>query len=150
MFIKDTLAQAYGAIRAQRLRAALIILAMSIGVASVTVLTALGESARSYIVNEFEALGTHLVIVLPGRTETTGGHPPLFGETPRDLTLDDADALFRSHHIAAIAPLTIGSAPVSTQRSGAGNQHIRFDSCVKTSAPFDDGARQFSTRNGCQ
>ncbi|MGZ8158988.1 MAG: ABC transporter permease [Methylobacter sp.] len=115
MFFRDTLAQALGAIRAQRLRAALIILAMSIGVASVTVLTALGESARSYIVNEFEALGTHLVIVLPGRTETTGGQPPLFGETPRDLTLDDAEALFRSHHIAEIAPLTIGSAPVSTQ-----------------------------------
>ncbi len=115
MFFKDTLAQAYTAIRAQRLRAALIILAMSIGVASVTVLTALGESARSYVVHEFESLGTHLVIVLPGRTETTGGQPPLFGETPRDLTLDDADALFRSHHIAAIAPLTIGSAPVSAQ-----------------------------------
>jgi putative ABC transport system permease protein len=64
MFIKDTLTQALGAIKAQRLRAALIILAMSIGVASVTVLTALGGSARSYIVNEFEALGTHLVIVL--------------------------------------------------------------------------------------
>ncbi len=115
MLFKDTLIQAIGAISAQRLRAALIILAMGIGVASVTVLTALGESARSYIVNEFEALGTHLVIVLPGRTETTGGQPPLFGETPRDLTLEDAEALSRSHHIAAIAPLTIGSAPVSTQ-----------------------------------
>lgn len=115
MLFKDTLAQAFGAISAQRLRAAVIILAMAIGVASVIVLTALGESARSYIVNEFEALGTHLVIVLPGRNETTGGHPPLFGETPRDLTLDDAKALSRSHHIAAVAPLTIGSAPVSTQ-----------------------------------
>lgn len=114
MFVKDTLTQALNAIKTQRLRAALIILAMSIGVASVNVLTALGESARHYIVNEFEALGTHLVIVLPGRTETTGGAPPLFGETPRDLTLEDAEALFRSHYIAAIAPLTIGSAPVST------------------------------------
>jgi putative ABC transport system permease protein len=113
MFFKDTLTQAFGAIRAQRLRALLIILAMSIGVASVTVLTALGESARLYIVGEFESLGTHLVIVLPGRSETTGGHPPLFGETPRDLTLDDAQALLRSPHIAAIAPLTVGSAPVS-------------------------------------
>ncbi|MDD2661750.1 MAG: ABC transporter permease, partial [Methylococcales bacterium] len=103
MLIKDILGQALGAIRAQRLRAALIIMAMSIGVASVTLLTALGESARHYVINQFEALGTHLVIVLPGRNETTGGHPPIFGETPRDLTLDDADALFRSHQIAAIA-----------------------------------------------
>jgi putative ABC transport system permease protein len=114
MFIKDTLTQSLAAISTQRLRAGLIILAMSIGIASVSVLTALGESARRYVVNEFEALGTNLVIVLPGRTETTGGHPPLFGETPRDLTLDDAEALFRSHHVAAIAPLTIGSAPVSS------------------------------------
>lgn len=115
MLATDTLSQAIIAIKSQPLRALLIILAMSIGVASVTVLTALGESARSYIVHEFEALGTHLVIVLPGRTETTGGTPPLFGETPRDLTLDDAEALSRSHNIAAIAPLTIGSAPVSTR-----------------------------------
>jgi putative ABC transport system permease protein len=114
MLLVDTLTQALTAIKTQRLRAGLIILAMSIGVASVNVLTALGESARHYIVNEFEALGTHLVIVLPGRTETTGGAPPLFGETPRDLTLEDAETLSRSHHIAAIAPLTIGSAPVST------------------------------------
>ncbi len=115
MLIIDTLTQSLAAISTQRLRATLIILAMSIGIASVSVLTALGESARRYVVNEFEALGTHLVIVLPGRTETTGGAPPIFGETPRDLTLDDAEALFRSHHIAAIAPLTIGSAPASSQ-----------------------------------
>lgn len=115
MLIIDALTQSLTAISSQRLRAALIILAMSIGIASVSVLTALGESARRYVVNEFEALGTHLVIVLPGRTETTGGAPPIFGETPRDLTLDDAEALFRSHHIAAIAPLTIGSAPASSQ-----------------------------------
>jgi len=113
MFIKDTLIQASKAVKTQPMRAALIVLAMSIGVASVNVLTALGDSARNYVVHEFESLGTHLVIILPGRTETTGGHPPPFGETPRDLTLDDAAALFRSRQVAAIAPVNIGSAPVS-------------------------------------
>ncbi len=113
MLSQDLLLQAGKAIQTQPLRAALIILAMSIGVAAVNVLTALGDSARNYVVHEFESLGTHLVIVLPGRTETTGGHPPLFGETPRDLTLDDAAALFRSPQVAAIAPVSIGSAPVS-------------------------------------
>ncbi len=113
MKFSDTLKLAYSAIIAQPIRVLLIILAMSIGIASVTLLTALGESARHYIVNEFEALGTHLIIVLPGRTETTGGHPPLFGETPRDLTIADANALLRSRYIAAIAPINIGAAPVS-------------------------------------
>lgn len=113
MLLQDTLRQAGKAIAAQALRASLIVLAMSIGVASVDILTALGDSARAYVVNEFESLGTHLLIVLPGRSETTGGHPPLLGETPRDLTLDDAEALYRSRDIAAIAPVNIGSAPVS-------------------------------------
>ena len=113
MLATDTFRHAFNSIKSQLLRTALIVLAMSIGVTSVTVLIALSESARSYIVNEFEALGTHLVIVLPGRTETTGGAPPIFGETPRDLTLEDAEALLRSPYIAAIAPLTIGSAPVT-------------------------------------
>ncbi|MCQ8129317.1 ABC transporter permease [Methylomonas rivi] len=113
MLPQDILFHAFKAIKTQPVRAALIVLAMSIGVASVNVLIALGDSARNYVVNEFEALGTHLIIVLPGRTETTGGHPPIFGETPRDLTLDDANALFKSRNIAAIAPVSIGSAPIS-------------------------------------
>lgn len=113
MLPQDILFQAYKAIKTQRIRASLIVLAMSIGVASVNVLIALGDSARSYVIKEFESLGTHLIIVLPGRSETTGGHPPIFGETPRDLTLEDATALFRSRHIAAIAPVSIGSAPIS-------------------------------------
>lgn len=113
MLVADTFHHALTSIRSQLLRTLLIILAMSIGVTSVTVLIALSESARTYIVNEFEALGTHLVIVLPGRTETTGGPPPLFGETPRDLTLEDADSLTHSPYIAAVAPLTIGLAPVT-------------------------------------
>lgn len=113
MRLADTFHHATTAITSQLLRTALIILAMSIGVTAVTVLIALSESARSYIINEFSALGSHLVIVLPGRTETTGGAPPLFGETPRDLTLADAQSLSHSPYIAAIAPLTIGAAPVT-------------------------------------
>ena len=96
-----------------RSRTLLMLLAMSIGVASVVVLTALGEGARRYVVGEFAQLGTHLLIMLPGRSETTGGAPPLFGETPRDLTLADALALRRDRSILRVAPLTVGNAPVS-------------------------------------
>ncbi|PKM13358.1 MAG: peptide ABC transporter permease [Gammaproteobacteria bacterium HGW-Gammaproteobacteria-3] len=113
MQLRDTLIQAAKAITTQPLRASLIILAMSIGIASVSVMTALGDSARRYIVHQFEALGSHLVIVLPGRSETVGGPPPMLGATPRDLTLQDAEALLKSHHVAAIAPISIGSTPVS-------------------------------------
>jgi putative ABC transport system permease protein len=53
------------------------------------------------------------LIVLPGRSETTGGPPPLLGETPRDLTLDDALALEHSRAVRRIAPIAVGSAGVS-------------------------------------
>ena len=86
---------------------------MAIGVASVILLTALGEGARRYVTNEFASLGSYLLIVLPGRSETTGGPPPLLGQTPRDLTLEDALSLTRHSAIRRVAPITVGSAPVS-------------------------------------
>ncbi|NOX43015.1 MAG: ABC transporter permease, partial [Gammaproteobacteria bacterium] len=114
MRINDTLKFSLGTFRGSRARTLLMLLAMSIGVTSVIALTALGEGARRYVTDEFSSLGTNLLIVLPGRTETTGGSPSMFiGETPRELTLGDAQALLRHSEIKRVAPLNIGSAPVS-------------------------------------
>ena len=95
------------------LRTVLMLLAMTIGVSSVVVLSTLGEGARRYVAGEFATLGSHLLIVLPGRSETVGGMPPLIGETVRDLTVADAMALTRSSAIRLVAPLSFGAAPVS-------------------------------------
>lgn len=117
MKLTDVLRFASGSLAGARARTLLMIVAMAIGVASVVVLTSLGEGARRYVVGQFSSLGTNLVIVLPGRSETTGGTPGmLLGETTRDLTLDDALSLTRSRAIRRIAPLTVGSALVSTHR----------------------------------
>lgn len=113
MKVEDLTGFAARALTANRLRSALILLAVAIGVSAVVLLSALGDSARRYVTDRFTALGTHLLIILPGRSETTGGPPPLFGETPRDLTLDDALALTRSPRITRVAPVTAGAAPVT-------------------------------------
>ena len=114
MNLADTLLFALGSLRGSRARTLLIILAMSIGVASVVVLTGLGEGARRYVINQFSSLGTNLVLVFPGRTETAGiGPGMLLGQIPRELSLDDAQALLRSRAVARIAPLTIGSSQIS-------------------------------------
>ena len=86
MLRADMLGFTLRALSNTRTRTLLMLLAMSVGVSSVIVLTALGEGARRYVRAEFEQLGTHLLVMLPGRSETTGGAPPLLGETPRDLT----------------------------------------------------------------
>ena len=111
----DVYRMAGGSIMGHRLRTFLILLGIAIGVSAVILLAALGDSARRYVTDEFASLGTNLVIVMPGRSETTGGPPPLMGETPRDLTLDDAIALMRSTNIRQLAPVMVGTAPVSWQ-----------------------------------
>lgn len=111
--LQDALALASGALDAQRKRTLLIGLATAIGVAAVLLLTGLGEGARRFVVDRFSALGTDLLVVIPGRNETVGGPPPMMGETPRDLTLDDARALARVPGVRRVVPLMVGSANVS-------------------------------------
>ncbi len=106
----DTLRFAMRAATGYPLRTFLMVLAMSIGVAAVVVLTALGDGARRYVVNEFSSLGSNLVIVLPGRSETGGFNPAnAVTSTPRDLTVEDGQALTRASAVLRIAPITIGT-----------------------------------------
>ncbi len=116
MNILDVTRFALRALTGYPTRTLLMLLAMAIGVGSVVLLTTLGDGAKNYVVGQFSSLGTNLLIVLPGRSETMGGAPPLLGVTPRDLTLDDAMALLRSPNIRYVAPIALGAAPVSRGR----------------------------------
>ncbi|MBK8525086.1 MAG: ABC transporter permease [Betaproteobacteria bacterium] len=96
------------------LRSGLLVLAMAIGVAAVVILTALGDGARRYVMNEFSSLGSNLVIVLPGRSQTGGFNPGnAITSTPRDLTVDDAQALLRAPAVKNVAPLAVGTSEIS-------------------------------------
>jgi len=87
---------------------------MSISVASVVLLTALGEGARRYVLGEFQSLGTHMLVVLPGKSETAGGAiGNVMGITPRELTLDDARALKRNPAVVSVAPINVGEVEAS-------------------------------------
>lgn len=103
----------YAAIGAP-VRTGLLVLAMSIGVASVVILTALGDGARRYVVDEFSSIGSNLVIVLPGRSETRGFNPAnLVTSTPRDLTVNDAESLLRLSGVKLVSPLLIATTEVN-------------------------------------
>jgi putative ABC transport system permease protein len=102
---------AWRAFSASRLRAALMLLAMSIGIAAVMIVTSLGEGARRYVTDEFASLGTNLVLVFPGRSETAGAGPGLLiSRTARDLTVDDSSALAHLRWVARVAPIAVGAA----------------------------------------
>jgi len=113
MKLPDQLAFNALLLRRHRLRTALLLLSIIIGVASVIMLTSLGEGARRYVEREFTALGNQMLIVLPGRTETTGGAPPIYGTSPRDLTYEDANALRQINGISRVAPVIAGTGRIS-------------------------------------
>lgn len=111
----DVLSFAGQSLRRAPLRSSMMLLAMAIGVAAVIVLTALGEGARRYVTDEFASLGTNLIIVIPGRTATGGVNPALMsGDTPRDLTLGDFEAVRRIASVLDAAPLVVGQGVVSS------------------------------------
>lgn len=115
---EDLLGFCARAILGNRLRSALSLVGVTIGVASVILLTSLGEGARLYVLRQFAEIGSNLVIVLPGKTETTGALP-LFGGVPNDLTLEDMEALRRQvPGIRRIAPVTVAEAEVRHAERG--------------------------------
>jgi len=114
MRLADTLRFARDAAAGYPMRTTLSVLAMSIGVAAVVILTALGDGARRYVVGQFSSIGTNLVIVLPGRSGTGGFNPAnAITTTPRDLSIDDAASLRRAPAVRRAAPLAVGTSEIS-------------------------------------
>ena len=108
----DLLGFALRGLTGHGLRTALSLVGVVIGVAAVVLLTALGEGARRYVIDQFANLGTNLLIVMPGKVETTGVAG--FGGAPNDLTLADAQAIDRRlTMVTRVAPIAMGTEEVS-------------------------------------
>jgi len=108
---------AWESIAAHPLRSALTTLGIVIGVASVILLTSLGEGTRRSLVSEFSQFGTNLITIHRGKT-TTAGIPGAVGGTIRKLTLGDAEALRRVPGVDALVPVAFGSARVEFGERG--------------------------------
>ncbi len=122
---------AWRAFSNNRLRAFLMLLAMAIGIAAVVIVTSLGEGARRYVTQEFATLGTNLVLVFPGRSETAGANPGmLIFKGSRDLTVDDSSALRSLRWVTRVAPVAVGTAEAKR------GQFVREVPVVGTTAPW--------------
>ena len=112
----DLLSFAAGALRGHRLRTALSVSGVAVGISAVVALTALGEGARRYVVDQFAALGSNLLIVMPGKVETTGGAP--FGGVTHDLTIDDYRAIAKLDRVHRSAPMAVATDTVHFRDRG--------------------------------
>ena len=91
MSLMEAIREALSALRAHKLRSALTMLGMVIGVAAVIAMVAIGGGARERVLSQVKSLGANLFIVLPGNV-TQGGVRLGLGASS-SLTEDDARAI---------------------------------------------------------
>jgi putative ABC transport system permease protein len=107
----ETFRSGLDAIRAHRLRSALTMLGIVIGVSSVILTVGLGLGAQDQVRQQIDALGSDLLIVSPGSSTSSSGARGGFGSAST-LTLQDAGALADpsvAPDIEAVAPVTSSS-----------------------------------------
>lgn len=95
---------------ANKLRSALTVLGIVIGVAAVIAMLAVGRGAQSTITGTIEGIGTNLLFVISGGSSDV--------TNPKPLTLADAQAMqdpFSAPSVIGVAPMMQGSATVAAQ-----------------------------------
>jgi len=91
--LRMTLRAAWRALRRNKMRSALTMLGIVIGVAAVIAMVSVGQGANAAVQKEIESLGTNLLMVVPGAT-TAGGARSGWGGVST-LTQGDAEAIRR-------------------------------------------------------
>ncbi len=107
----ETLRTAYDALRTRRLRSALTMLGILIGIAAVMLTVGLGQGAQKQVTDQINKLGSNLLIVTPGSSTSASGVRGGRGSATT-LTMDDAAMLADpgvAPDVARVAPVSGGS-----------------------------------------
>ncbi len=99
------------ALRVNKMRSALTMLGIIIGVAAVITMLAVGKGASTKISEQISAVGSNLIIVIPGSTTSSGIR--LGSGSSQNLTRADADAIQNEcTAVLTSAPILNGSAQI--------------------------------------
>src|SRR5437867_9429301 len=97
-----TIRVAFRALGKNKLRAGLTVLGVVIGIAAVTTMVSIGESAGALVQGQLQNLGTNVIIVFPGAAQQSGVRET----TVVTLSAKDADA------IAEHCPAVLAASPL--------------------------------------
>ncbi len=104
MSLLTTLKIAFRALAKNKLRAGLTVLGVVIGIAAVTTMVSIGQSAGDLVQGEFQAFGSNVIVVIPASMRQRGVHQG-FGSRPT-LTADDCEAISEScDSVMAASPI---------------------------------------------
>ena len=98
-------------IRKNKMRAALTMLGIIIGVAAVLVMVAVGYGARNRIHQQINNLGTNMIVITPGAAQQGGVSQG--AQAFPNLSLDDVEKIrSESQYVTAVSPVIVSRAPV--------------------------------------
>jgi len=92
------------ALLSSKLRSALTMLGMIIGVGAVIVLMSVGQGLQNYITSTFEEMGSNLLFVTPANPDAPEITAMASGMATASLTMDDAEAIRDIRSVTAVNP----------------------------------------------
>ena len=92
------------ALLSSKLRSALTMLGMIIGVGAVIVLMSVGQGLQNYITSTFEEMGSNLLFVTPANPDAPEITAMAPGMATASLTMDDAEAIRDIRSVIAVNP----------------------------------------------
>jgi putative ABC transport system permease protein len=101
--VRELLRLALSRLRTNRLRAALTMLGVIIGVASVVALVGVGQGTTANITSRLAGLGTNLLTISPSGFSASGS---------TSLTIGDAEAIAKLQSVAGVAPESSADATI--------------------------------------
>ena len=126
----ETFRTAYDAIRTRRMRSALTMLGILIGIAAVMLTVGLGQGAQQEVASQIDKLGSNLLIVSPGSSTSLSGIRGGFGSA---TTLTTADASMLADR--TVAPDIKAVAPSSSTQASVTANGTNWTSSVVGTTP---------------
>ena len=152
-FARMALLAAGRALARNKMRSALTMLGIFIGVAALITMVAVGQGANAAVKAQIESLGTNLLIVLPGATTTNGVRAG--SGSASTLTVADADAIRKDDPAVAnvayqdrqVAQVQYGSQNWSTVVQGVSPSYLAIRNwAVVSGQPITDEDERNASR----
>lgn len=125
---RETLRTALDALNARRMRSALTMLGILIGISAVMLTVGLGLGAQRAITDQINSLGSNMIIVSPGQTSSGG-----FRGASQATTLTTRDAALLAD--PTVAPSIGAVAPTSTTQASLESSETTWTSAVVGTVP---------------
>lgn len=146
MNIYSVLKLSLGNLTANKMRSALTMLGIIIGIGAVIVVVSVGAGAQSLITNQIKGIGSNLIGILPGGSDENGPPATVMGIIITTLTLDDAEALASKAsvpHAVASAPYVRGVGTVSWRNKNTDTSFLGTTSDVAEVEDLKMGTGRF-------